>query len=1134
MTTPPGCGLVTYGADGSPTYLPLISITANVHIVDVSARVVLTQLYVNDRCNDKSFSAQYVFPIPLSGAVCAFKMQTSGGQVVTGVVKERSKARNEYDIAILNNRWAGLLYEATSDVFVISIGAIPRGQDVEVTIMYVVQLSDSDLPGYDQVEFSLPTHIGPRYGDEPAELAAPSSSSKGTLFNIAVEIQMTSEIESVSCQSHTIKVDTRNWKDSTSMYAASVKLDPSAPASRLGKDFVLAIQSSMLGQPRCVAERRPADRTIAMSLTFVPQFKLDRLPTQEYVFLVDRSGSMAGSQMMRAKEALVIFLQSLPPQGTLFNIFSFGSEYSSLWPSSQPYTPFTLDVARRHVDSMSADMGGTEIKSGLESALGSRKRSVPMSLFLLTDGEVWGHEDIFALVDREVIRGGNAAAGTQLRIFTLGIGNAASTALCEGVARRGNGLCLMTSQSADIAQKVTRLLMASTVPPLGSMGDIEIDWGHTFSALKTGNDKGKVTASFNVDDDPIGDTSSRFHINLPDPPKVQQVPTRIPALYPTNRFTVFVILSDTVEVPKEVTLQGKLPDGSQLTLPPINVHEATDRDEGFPSLIHTLAAHRLILGLEDGDISSQGSFDATDEKLRDAVIEAAVVRFSETYQLASQFASFIAVDEGRDDQQDGGTDGDSSKDSDDDLQDGRSITSHKSVQDGRKDTVDDGSGAYGSKLDFDDDGDDLQDGLGLSSNDALDDEPNDSPGDLHYGRDISMYDDSQSQAVAIGKSAASVQEGIDIDDSESSLPTSATGLTSSTASVAHQFKWSQSPTTIDYATRIDRLPETRKAEELEQPETSPGPAYLLEESVKQPAEQHVTALCDDPVERASFQSFETFAQEEMLPSNRVHVVDANAETPEAPIAVSVHVALDYFPPEELDIPGAWRESEWESHQSFEPFLNAELSPSIALPELMPLSMPTSPRESALSPPGDETPPSPLSASIQDAHQFAELSLPASGQTSPLYASTYPSVEWLPEDRPISTPPNVIWAPAVSRPKKKAVVSVAWTAGAPIASAARLQDFDGSFDLDDKLCTFVGKKLSPAEVKSAMPSTIRGTRDAEKVWATVLAAAYMKVHLADDKDVWIGLWQKAADYVKSMLGSDFSFSSLIDEASKFLL
>jgi von Willebrand factor A domain-containing protein 5 len=46
-----------------------------------------------------------------------------------------------------------------------------------------------------------------------------------------------------------------------------------------------------------------------------------------FIFLVDRSGSMSGKKMEMTKEALKLFIQSLPP-GCLFEIISFGSKFS--------------------------------------------------------------------------------------------------------------------------------------------------------------------------------------------------------------------------------------------------------------------------------------------------------------------------------------------------------------------------------------------------------------------------------------------------------------------------------------------------------------------------------------------------------------------------------------------------------------------------------------------------------------------------------------------------------------------------------------------------------------------------------------------------------------------------------------
>lgn len=66
-----------------------------------------------------------------------------------------------------------------------------------------------------------------------------------------------------------------------------------------------------------------------------------------YVFVIDRSGSMGGNPMKMANEALVILLKSLS-EGSTFNIVSFGSEFEFLCDEGN------LPVTQKHIqDSIS-------------------------------------------------------------------------------------------------------------------------------------------------------------------------------------------------------------------------------------------------------------------------------------------------------------------------------------------------------------------------------------------------------------------------------------------------------------------------------------------------------------------------------------------------------------------------------------------------------------------------------------------------------------------------------------------------------------------------------------------------------------------------------------------------------------
>lgn len=125
-------------------------------------------------------------------------------------------------------------------------------------------------------------------------------------------------------------------------------------------------------------------------------------------------------------------LRSLPSKGSSFNIISFGSFQNTLWPRSVPYTADAVKEASAHVDSMTANFGGTEMKNALATAFSSRAIQgavdTPTSVFVLTDGQSHDLDGVRASISQAISMTKTQAKTEKmfLRIFCMGIGDAVS------------------------------------------------------------------------------------------------------------------------------------------------------------------------------------------------------------------------------------------------------------------------------------------------------------------------------------------------------------------------------------------------------------------------------------------------------------------------------------------------------------------------------------------------------------------------------------------------------------------------------------------------------------------------------------------------------------------------------------
>ena len=122
-----------------------------------------------------------------------------------------------------------------------------------------------------------------------------------------------------------------------------------------------------------------------------------------FIFLIDESGSMSGQSINIAKEALKIFIQSLPP-GSYFQLIAFGSNFVKLDEVPKEYNKENIHKCLRVIEEINADLGGTNLYTPLKEIYNSGKIydgiNLPKNIFILTDGEVNNKREVLSLIEK--------------------------------------------------------------------------------------------------------------------------------------------------------------------------------------------------------------------------------------------------------------------------------------------------------------------------------------------------------------------------------------------------------------------------------------------------------------------------------------------------------------------------------------------------------------------------------------------------------------------------------------------------------------------------------------------------------------------------------------------------------------
>ena len=430
--------------------------------------------------------------------------------------------------------------------------------------------------------------------------------------------------------------DTQDHRDTFNPHQALVTLNQTS--TELDKDFILLIKCDSLSSPTALLETHPTiPNSKALMLTLIPKFNLPESSKPEVVFIVDRSGSMS-NHVAPLKSSLSVFLKSLP-LGVNFNICSFGSHHSFLWPRSRPYSNQSFAEAQRYCDSMSADFGGTEILLPIMSTIENRFQDLNLEIMVLTDGQVWAMDEIFKYVESQTAKG-------DVRVFSLGIGREVSHALIDGIARVGRGFSQVVSHEREgMESKVARMLRGALS---AHVLNCRLEWEG--KPTEGGTTEGRPTCSpsairrINIFDRQANTDSPISFSNPPGfvVPNVLQAPYKLRPLFPFSRTTAYAILSSDVLPPSHVLLRGTTPAGDELELE-IEVKCLPGKQE----TIHQLAARKILQELKEGTgYLHGGRYGVSRERQPEAfgeLVKKEGARLGLMYGVASHWTSFVAV-----------------------------------------------------------------------------------------------------------------------------------------------------------------------------------------------------------------------------------------------------------------------------------------------------------------------------------------------------------------------------------------------------------------------------------------------------------------------------------------------------------
>jgi len=471
--------------DGQLQPAPLLSQQADIEVSGITARVKVTQYFINN--DTRWIEAVYVFPLPDESSVDHLRL-TVGDRVLEGKIMEKEEARKTHEKAKAEGRKSSLLVQNRPNIFTSRVANIGPGEVVSVEIEYQQPVRFAD--GVFSLRF--PMVVGPRYIPgkpltQPAEVAVTGEQAEAAAQPLrlsstgwaadtdqvpdASQITPPVDLEGKAPIPVTLKIDLAAGMVLSrleSLYHGIETDDMGDGHYRIhltgevkaDRDFVLEWQPEDAGDAKAALFAETLGENQYMLLMLMPPQTVTESPVpREMIFILDISGSMAGTSIVQAKAAISLALGRLRPADH-FNIVVFNNSARAMFSEAKPADAAHLQEAEDFIDRIKAD-GGTEMKPALMLALdGSHHHERLRQVVFLTDGAVGNEDELLQLIARRL---------GDSRLFTVGIGSAPNSYFMSRAAVMGRGTFAYIGKDTEVKEKMTNLFAKLEQPVISDL-----------------------------------------------------------------------------------------------------------------------------------------------------------------------------------------------------------------------------------------------------------------------------------------------------------------------------------------------------------------------------------------------------------------------------------------------------------------------------------------------------------------------------------------------------------------------------------------------------------------------------------------------------------------------------------------